>query len=586
MASDHANDDRILACAIAQDLESFEQLINEMQAQFNDNWGGLELEDAIPVLSSVHADQMEHVVLAVTGDDEVNMPVITQIIDKAKSRGLQTTLVTRDVNSAMLHALLKTGADGFVPYPMPNGALQGAIGTVTATAATMAPAAAAEPVAMPMAEPAQAPAPEAQAQAAPIQLAPEPAPAPAPEMPAAPMAAEPAPEPATLSLDPAPQEPVIDPDDIDPGDTNLATVTGIASQLKRAVMPGAAATPEPAAPAAEVMPAATPEPDMRIETHPAFQPQPQMQPAAEAQPAAAPAPAPQAPVAAAPVAQPPAADPAQFTPPAVVAQAAAGGRDGLVFPVYPLAGGVGASTFAANLAWEMQAIAEKENKRVCILDFAFQYGAISTYLDVARSDASLELLTNIGSVDDQSFEQSMRKHNNALSVFSTPVDAVPLEIVGGEEIGKIIDIARSQYDYVFIDMPNALTSWTEAVLDRAKLFFAISELEMRSAQNALRFLRALKADDLPYEKVQFIINRAPKRTDLNGRSRIKRMSDSLNVEFRWLLPDGGKQVVAACDQGATLASSAARNPLRKEIRKIAVHLTELSTSLEPARASA
>lgn len=573
MASDHANDDRILACAIAQDLESFDQLIDEMQTQFNNNWGGLELEDAMPVLSSVHADQMEHVVLAVSGSDEVNMPVISQIIDKAKSRGLQTTLVTRDVNSAMLHSLLKTGADGFVPYPMPNGALQGAIGTISRPAPAVIPS-----------MPSPVPAPEPQPAA--MQLAPEPvAPAPLPEMPAAPVAAEPIQPAPVMEAAPAPQEPAIDPDDIDPGNTSLATVTGIASQLKRAITPGASAEPEPApmaaAPAAPE-PAPAPEQDMRIETHPAFQPQPV--PVAEA----APAPEPAAPVvpAAAPAAMPAPAEPVAFTPPAVVAQAATGGRDGLVFPVYPLAGGVGASTFAANLAWEMQAIAEKENKRVCILDFAFQYGAISTYLDVARSDSSLELLTNIGSVDDQSFEQSMRKHNNALSVFSTPVDAVPLEIVGGDEIGKIIDIARSQYDYVFIDMPNALTSWTEAVLDRSKLFFAISELEMRSAQNALRFLRALKADDLPYEKVQFIINRAPKRTDLNGRSRIKRMSDSLNVEFRWLLPDGGKQVVAACDQGSTLASSAARNPLRKEIRKIAVHLTELSTSLEPARASA
>ena len=574
MASDQATDDRILACAIAQELESFDQLIDEMQTQFGDNWGGLELEDALPVLASVHADQMEHVVLAVTGNDESALPLISQIIDKAKARGLQTTLVTRDVNSAMLHSLLKTGADGFVPYPMPNGALQGALGSISVQ--SMAPAPSFEQ--------------------APVQEAP-PAmemPAPAPEMQPAP--AQPV-EAPSMSL----QNPEVDPDEIDTGNTSLATVTGIASQLKKAVMPSsqkeAEATPQEPQQTAQAMPQ---EQDMRIETHPVFQqPQVPVQPEPVAAQPAAPAPQPveqmqPQPVApAVPVAPQPAmaptpmpGDPVPFTPPVVVQQANTGSRDGLVFPIYPLAGGVGASTFAANLAWEMQAIAEKDNKRVCILDFAFQYGAISTYLDVARSDASLELLTNIASVDEQSFEQSIRKHNNSLSVFATPVDAVPLEIVGGEEIGKIIDIAKSQYDYVFIDMPNALTSWTEAVLDRAKLFFAISELEMRSAQNALRFLRALKADDLPYEKVQFIINRAPKRTDLNGRSRIKRMSDSLNVEFRWLLPDGGKHVIAACDQGTTLASSAARNPLRKEIRKIAVHLTELSSSLEPERASA
>ena len=119
-------------------------------------------------------------------------------------------------------------------------------------------------------------------------------------------------------------------------------------------------------------------------------------------------------------------------------------------------------------------------------------------------------------------------------------------------------------------------SWSETVLERAHLLFALLEMDMRSAQNALRFLRALKADDLPYEKVQFIMNRAPKLTDLNGRSRVKRMADSLNIEFRWSLPDGGKHVVNACDQGLPLAVTAARNPLRKDLRKIAENLIALA----------
>jgi len=118
------------------------------------------------------------------------------------------------------------------------------------------------------------------------------------------------------------------------------------------------------------------------------------------------------------------------------------------------------------------------------------------------------------------------------------------------------------------------------VLDKADLMFAICELDMRCAQNALRFLRALKADDLPYEKVQFILNNAPKVTDLAGRSRIKRMADSLNIEFRWTLPDGGKHVLHACDQGDPLALTAARNPLRKEIRKIAENLIKLSSETQ------
>ena len=44
------------------------------------------------------------------------------------------------------------------------------------------------------------------------------------------------------------------------------------------------------------------------------------------------------------------------------------------------------------------------------------------------------------------------------------------------------------------------------------------ELDLRSAQNMLRLIRALKAEDLPHEKLRFVLNRAPKFTDLSARA--------------------------------------------------------------------
>jgi pilus assembly protein CpaE len=95
------------------------------------------------------------------------------------------------------------------------------------------------------------------------------------------------------------------------------------------------------------------------------------------------------------------------------------------------------------------------------------------------------------------------------------------------------------------------------------------ESDMRSAQNMLRFLRAVKAEDLPIEKIEVCLNCAPGFSDLNGKTRARRLEQSLGVEFRHRLPDGGKQVVTACDQGAPLARAAKNNALRKEVRKVA-----------------
>ena len=76
-----------------------------------------------------------------------------------------------------------------------------------------------------------------------------------------------------------------------------------------------------------------------------------------------------------------------------------------------------------------------------------------------------------------------------------------------------------------------------------------------------------------------MLNRAPKFTDLSGKSRVKRMSESLEIDIEVLIPDGGKAVTESSDNGTPLAETAAKNPMRKEINKLAVSVHKLNLSV-------
>ena len=132
------------------------------------------------------------------------------------------------------------------------------------------------------------------------------------------------------------------------------------------------------------------------------------------------------------------------------------------------------------------------------------------------------------------------------------------------------------FDYVVIDMPKTMVEWSETVLQAAHVYFATLELDMRSAQNTLRLKRALQSVDLPFEKIRFLLNRAPGFTDLNGKSRLKRLSENLGISIEVQLPDGGKPVVQAADQGAPMAQIIPKNALRKEIMKLAKSIHEVN----------
>ncbi|WP_317057269.1 AAA family ATPase [Roseovarius rhodophyticola] len=249
--------------------------------------------------------------------------------------------------------------------------------------------------------------------------------------------------------------------------------------------------------------------------------------------------------------------------------------DGVVLATQALAGGAGGTTLAVNLAWELATVEKENGPRVCLIDLGLQTGSAATYLDLPRRDVVYEMWTDTESMDEDMFKQALVSFEEKLWVLTAPADILPLDMITPEDVQKVVDFARAKFDYVIIDMPNTLVQWTETVLNAAQIYFTTLELDMRSAQNALRLKRALKSEELPIEKLRFCLNRAPKFTDLSGKSRIKRMAEGLEISIEVHLPDGGKQVMQAGDHGQPLAIAAAKNPLRKEIAKLAHSLHEI-----------
>ena len=390
----------IVACTISRDVQEFDLLIEDMEAVLGEAWGDLGFSEAKVFLGQPEAEPIEFVALAINSDDEDELDLISDVIAQAKEHKVRVILVAEDISPAVLHQLLRQGADEFVPYPLPEGELASAIDRLRKKSVL-------------------------------------------------PMTAE---------------------GSTDPSGPNLKSGTN---------------------------------------------------------------------------------------------------RQGAVFAFHGLAGGTGATTLAVNLAWELATLQKQSSPTVCLLDLDLQFGTVSTYLDLPRREAVFEMLSDTENMDDEIFGQSLVTYEEQLSVLTSPGDMIPLDIIAPDDIERVIKMARAHFEYVIIDMPSTIVHWTETVLNEAHLYFSTLELEMRSAQNALRFKRALQAEELPVEKLRYVLNRAPKFTDLTGKSRAKRMSESLDISFEVNLPDGGAAVEQSGDHGMPLAASASKNPLRREIAKLA-----------------
>lgn len=390
----------IRACTVSRDVQQFEFLIDDMETALGEAWGDLSFDDMLVFLDQPEAQALEFLVVAVGLEDANDQDLIARVISEASARGLGVILVSADLEPNALHALMRAGAREFLPYPVPERALEDAIQKLST------------PVAAPVA-------------------------------PAAP-----------------PREAASDSSD-----------------------------------------------------------------------------------------------------------------DCVLIAVHPMAGGVGATTFATNLAYEL-AIQKNAPPKVALLDLDFQFGEVATYLDLPRRDAIYELLSDLESADDDSLAQALLDYKGQMAVLTAPAEMLPLDIVSPEDMEKLCRMARAQFDIVVIDMPRTLVGWTDTVLNLSDIYMPVVELDMRSAQNTLRFLKALAAEDLDLDKLRFVLNRAPKFTDLTGRGRLKRMAESLDIKLGDQLPDGTAAVTEASDQGLPLAESARKNPMRREIARIAKELND------------
>lgn len=250
------------------------------------------------------------------------------------------------------------------------------------------------------------------------------------------------------------------------------------------------------------------------------------------------------------------------------------GQRGVILPVYHTAGGAGATTFAVNLAWELHNEVRKSGRSVALMDLDFQYGACATFLDLPRRQAVFELLSNPSVADVSGLNAAMTQFRGEMSVLTSPPDPVPLDLVESGEVEEMLTIAANVFDFVVVDLPVALLNFSDRLLEGSHIFFNIMQLDMRNAQNAARFMRAAEAEGMAIDRIEHVLNRAPSMLDISAKTRARQFEKSLGIEFGHRIPDGAEAVEAACDQGAPLAISARRNPVRAAIRKVAESVIE------------
>ena len=229
------------------------------------------------------------------------------------------------------------------------------------------------------------------------------------------------------------------------------------------------------------------------------------------------------------------------------------------------AGGMGATTLAAQSACILAQ--SKSAQRVCLIDLDIQAQAAGLYLNVDSPLSLVDCLTDPERIDAMLMKSVVSRHSAGFDILPAPKSIVPLERVQPIALEALLEVARSEYDLVLLDMPPVWTSWSETALANSDLLVLVTQVSVAGVRQARRQIDALSARKLGTLPTLVVANRYQKRL-FRREIHLQEAERALGRRFDVCIPSDYRLVSEAVNAGVPLAAVKKRTRLEREIRNL------------------
>lgn len=233
-----------------------------------------------------------------------------------------------------------------------------------------------------------------------------------------------------------------------------------------------------------------------------------------------------------------------------------------VFSYIKPVGGMGATMLAVQSAYCLAAMGTKE-PQVCLLDLDLQFGNAAVYQDLQCKFSIMDVVLSPGDLDGAFLRGVMAHHNSGIDVLTAPLTIEPLDALTPDLVARLLDVAAEEYDYVLIDMPQALTDWTQVVLDRSDVVFLVTQLTVAAIRQSRRLLEIMREKGIDEAHTAIVVNRFESRW--SREVTVKEAEKALGRQIDYFVPNDYKTVNAALNEGVRLSEIKRGSKVEKRI---------------------
>ena len=249
-------------------------------------------------------------------------------------------------------------------------------------------------------------------------------------------------------------------------------------------------------------------------------------------------------------------------------------RPGRITSVFSTKGGLGVTTVATNLA---VCLAERAPGRTILIDLDTRQSDVATFLNLRATYSVVDALENPDRLDASFLQGLVVRHTSGLMVLPGPTRVERGQLVA-EQVKVMLEIIRSHYDHVMLDLRHDLDPGTITALEASDTILFLTSLTVSALRSGAAGLAAFRHLGLNLQRVKAVIMREGTGEDVT----LKHAHETLGAPIHWRTPNDYPTVVSAINSGEPVVTASPRSKIARNLRELAGGLFPRPGAARPA----
>jgi pilus assembly protein CpaE len=242
-----------------------------------------------------------------------------------------------------------------------------------------------------------------------------------------------------------------------------------------------------------------------------------------------------------------------------------------VFTVFSVKGGCGTTTVATNLAVQLHQLT---GRKTLLVDLDIELGTAAPLLGLQPRFSFLDMIRNLHRMDADLMKSYLEPHESGIHLLASPFSPDRTDAIPEDQIRKLLQFLREQYDYIVVDTPKSFWPGTVAALEEADRVFLVTVVDLPSLRNIKRFMPLLeRASGRKEEKLRLVVNRYHR----DGVITLEEVENTVGLKVHRTLCNDFESVIDSVNSGTPVVLNA-KSAFAQDVRAFSMEIAGLDAS--------